>query len=210
MSRILRPRATLAVVAAALIAVFGFAAPAAAHTAPIPGGVPADGATVDTAPKQVTIEFAGQLLTDGAAAEISTDATGAGKDWTAGAPTVDGTTLTIPVDPEIPAGTYTVTFHVVAEDGHAISQSSTFTYAPAADAGSAPADETPSATADATATPTTQSTATAASGGAETSAAAAADDGAAPSALPWIIGGGIVVAVALIVALAMRSRPRRD
>lgn len=211
MSRSIRPRVLLAAAAASLIAALGFAAPAAAHTAPIPGGVPADGATVEEMPKDVTIVFGGALLAGGEGASITADPTGKGEDWTAGAPIVDESTLTIPVDPKIPAGEYTVTWRVVAEDGHPLSGTQTFTYAPTA------AEDTPapdaSATSEAsessavdTAAPT--ETAVAPETPAVTETPAATDDGS--SALPWIIGGGVVVAAALIVGLALRSRPRRD
>ncbi len=209
MSRSIRPRVLLAAAAASLIAVLGFAAPAAAHTAPIPGGVPADGATVEEMPKEVTIVFGGALLAGGEGASITADPTGKGDDWTDGAPIVDESTLTIPVDPEIPAGEYTVTWRVVAEDGHALSGTQTFTYAPTA------AEDTPVPDASATTEPSESSavdTAAPADTPAATLAAtetpAATDDGA--SALPWIIGGGAVVAAALIVGLVLRSRPRRD
>ncbi|MFI7024414.1 copper resistance protein CopC [Micromonospora sp. NPDC049900] len=92
------------------------AAPAAAH-AVLLGTDPADGAVLATTPAQITLTFnepvavraGGVRLLDAAGAELSSDSR-----------SVD-TTVVLTVPPELPGGTYIVTFRVISADSHPVS-----------------------------------------------------------------------------------------
>lgn len=118
-------RVSAAVLAAlaVLVAVFGFASPAFAHDELI-GADPAAGSQVGELPAAVTMTFSGVLLDEPGATEVAvTDA--AGTDLTDGAPQLEGTRLTQPLQGSA-SGTVTVTWRVVSSDGHPISDRFTF------------------------------------------------------------------------------------
>ena len=178
------------------------AAPAAPASLPLHarllGTTPADGSTVDTA-TEVTLAFNEKV--DPTFVKVTV----AGPDGseTDGEPVVDGREVTQALAGDLPAGEHVVTYRVVSTDGHPVSGKVTFTttLAPTPSAQpTASATPTPSATAGATASaapsPTTTRPAT----------APVADDGSSP--WPLLLGGLAVVAVvvALVTALARRSR----
>lgn len=210
MSRISRRLgAAFAGLALAAVATIGTALPASAHDQLI-STTPENGSTVTTVPDVITFEFSGEILPEGFAATITeeSDTSTPPTDWTAGAPQVDGFTLTVPVKPDIPSGTYVAAVRVVSSDSHPIQESFTFTLDLPADA--TPTDApTPSAsaepTADATAEPTTEPTAE------PTSApdATAAPEAEAQSPLPWVIGGGIAAAVIVALVAILRSQRKK-
>ncbi|MER5458558.1 FixH family protein [Micromonospora sp. NPDC002389] len=92
------------------------ASPAAAH-AVLLGTDPADGAVLATTPAQITLTFnepvavraGGVRLLDAAGEEVSSDSR-----------SVD-TTVVLTVPPELPGGTYIVTFRVISADSHPVS-----------------------------------------------------------------------------------------
>lgn len=189
-----RVRGGFLAAAIAAVAVLGAAIPAAAHD-PIVSTTPSDGETLATVPAAVVFEVAGEISENpaGLAGEII----GAdGQDWAAGAPTVDGFTVSIPVNPEIPNGTYTVTVQFVSSDGHPTNASLTFTME------GVPAQPSPTAepTQDAVVAPTTQAPAP------SQTPDAPAQDGT--SVLLWAISGAVVlgIMVVVIVAIAVRRK----
>ncbi|MEU5552044.1 FixH family protein [Micromonospora sp. NPDC047793] len=107
--------AVLAVLLGLLAAVVP-ATPAAAH-AVLLGTDPADGAVLATTPGQITLTFnepvavrpGGVRLLDAAGEELSGDSR-----------SVD-TTVVLTVPPELPGGTYIVTFRVISADSHPVS-----------------------------------------------------------------------------------------
>ena len=118
---------------------------------------PADGDTVATAPRTVTLEFNEPIGTSFATVTVT------GPDGSAGTgrPKVDGTTVSQALASDLPAGRYTVRFRVVSEDGHPVSDTSTFTIAAASPTTSTtPTSEpsTTSGTSSATATPSPATT----------------------------------------------------
>ena len=78
---------------------------------------------LDAAPTEIRLEYSAEIMDVGAAVILADDA---GTDWTSGDPVLDGPTVTVPVDPELPDGAYTVRWRVVSSDGHAISGSIPF------------------------------------------------------------------------------------
>ncbi|WP_253865541.1 copper resistance CopC family protein [Prauserella halophila] len=114
------------------------ATPAAAHNQLIESD-PADGASLDEAPEQVTLTF-NQPVQQGAGEDVNQIAvTGPdGGRWTAGDVQVDGTTVTAPLHPLGPAGEYVIGFRVLSADGHPVSEELRFTLT-----GPGPGDDTP-------------------------------------------------------------------
>jgi copper resistance protein C len=111
-------------VAATIVGLIGVLAlptpPAAAH-AGLASSNPEDGATVQTLPREVVLEFTepvgepevevtasdGTVVSDGEAEAL-------------------GTKVTEPLGPDGPSGTYTIAFRVVSADGHPVSDELTF------------------------------------------------------------------------------------
>lgn len=127
---------------------------------------PADGATLPTPPDVVTLTFDEPVTTGLSVVAVrGVDGTDAAR----GEPSAAGATLTQRLATRLPAGTYTISWKVVSDDGHPVSGTSTFT---ATAAGAAPATATPgtspsagtSSTPGATPRPTTSSSSTASSG----------------------------------------------
>ncbi|WP_432109611.1 copper resistance protein CopC [Streptomyces sp. AA1529] len=121
-----RTLSALAALAAALLGVLVAAGPAAAHAA-LTGSDPAEGAVVDDAPRQVTLDFSeGVAMSDGAIRVL--DPRGArvdtGKVRDSG---TDGTVRrTVGLDPGLGQGTYTVAWQAVSADSHPVSGAFTF------------------------------------------------------------------------------------
>lgn len=97
------------------------AAPASAH-AELIGSSPKDGATVNTLPAQVKLEFSEEI---GSPAFVEVKAPD-GTDVTAADPEVLGAIVTVPLNTSGPAGSYTIDYRVVSADGHPVSDELTF------------------------------------------------------------------------------------
>ncbi|MBL1076780.1 copper resistance protein CopC [Nocardia sp. 2] len=107
----------LGVVFAAVLAVLTLTAgPAAAHAA-LSGSDPAEGARLDAAPAAVTLTFNENIQSSFTTLNIVGPD---GKQYGRGEPRAAGATLTVGFDPQAPAGSYTVGYRVVSEDGHPI------------------------------------------------------------------------------------------
>lgn len=189
-----RLRRALAAAAAALLIGVGalvVASPASAHDE-LTSSDPAADSAVDALPDRLTLTFSGELATDPSATELEvTDADGAS--LADGDPVVAGTTVTQALTGAA-SGVVTVLWKVVSSDGHPVSGEFGFTVTAAPTSTPIPTT-TPaeSPTAEPTATPT------------ETPVPAA--DG--NSALPWVIGGLLLLAAvggAVIYLLVSRAR----
>lgn len=101
---------------------------------------PKDGSSVDKAPTRVVLTFDEPISTSFATVTV----TGPQGAVSAGRAVVDGVTVTQVLEADLPNGRYTVAFRVVSEDGHPVSDKTTFTVAAAA--ASATATDAPSAT----------------------------------------------------------------
>ena len=142
-----RPRTLLAAATALgiLLAATTAIAPASAHDELV-SSTPVADAALDPAPTEVSLSYSDNILEVGVEVTV-TDA--AGTEWVADAPVVDGPTVTVPLNADMPGGAYTVDWRVVSSDGHPISGSIPFTVTtPAAapspsEEASSPAVETP-------------------------------------------------------------------
>ncbi|GAA1328835.1 hypothetical protein GCM10009592_17340 [Brachybacterium rhamnosum] len=150
---LLRLAPLAALVAAALLLLLT-AAPASAHDSLVSSD-PEDGATLETSPEQVTLDYSADVLDVSPVVRI----TGEGGEVVAELdPEVDGSTVTAALDEPLAAGDYEVRWRVVSSDGHPIEGTQSFTVeqgaagapsdaggrtsAPASDATSAPAETT--------------------------------------------------------------------
>ncbi|WP_336726277.1 copper resistance CopC family protein [Cellulosimicrobium cellulans] len=186
------------------------ASPASAHDRMLSSD-PADGAQLATPPTAITLTFNTEPLPVEPQVVVSDSA---GTVVTQGAPTIEGSTATLALDPAVALGgdTYTVAWRVVSSDGHPIE--GTFAFAVAAQP-EAPVSEEPTteeeatpeetATEDAT-TDVAEETSPESSASQATDAATDAEDGGS-SLLPVLVGlGALVVAAAVVVVLVVRRR----
>jgi methionine-rich copper-binding protein CopC len=197
-------RRRFAALAAALLLTFGgvlVASPASAHDELVSTDPAAD-AVLDALPAQLTLTFSGELATDPGATELQvTDA--AGTSLADGDPLVEGTEVTQPLGGAA-SGVVTVLWKVVSSDGHPISGQFAFSV-PTAPAPTPTTSASPTASASPIETPTPEPTAT------PTEAPVPADSG--DTALSWIIGGLLLLALiggAVVYLLASRARRVRD
>jgi hypothetical protein len=123
--------AVLGLLVGALAVVVG-ALPATAHDYLVSSD-PANGSTVTTAPTAVTLTFDAAVLGTGNGATVLAVTGPGGKHYETGCPVVKNDDLSAPVRLG-PAGTYTATWRIVSSDGHPVSDSISFRYAPAAGA----------------------------------------------------------------------------
>ena len=86
---------------------------------------PKDGSSLATAPTQVVLTFNEPISTSFATVSV----TGADGAVSAGKAAVDGVTVTQALAPDLANGSYTVAYRVVSEDGHPVSDRTTFTVA---------------------------------------------------------------------------------
>ncbi|WP_454728328.1 copper resistance CopC family protein [Cellulosimicrobium protaetiae] len=180
------------------------AAPASAHDRMLTSD-PADGSQLATPPTAITLTFNTEPLPVEPQVVVSDSA---GTVVTQGAPTIEGSTATLALDPAVALGgdTYTVAWRVVSSDGHPIEGTFAFTVAaqPEAPVSEEPTEEpTPeeTATEDATTDAAEESTSESA-----TPVATGAEDGGS-SVLPVLVGlGALVVAAAVVVVLVVRRR----
>ncbi|MHA6619195.1 copper resistance CopC family protein [Pseudonocardia sp. DLS-67] len=184
-ARLLR---TLAVGVLAGLALLLGATPALAH-ARLESSDPTDGASLDAAPQRVTLTF-NEAMTPG-----FNTLTVVGPDqghYETGDVAVDGSSVSIEVQPLGPAGQYEVGYRVVSADGHPISGSVGFTLTTAG-TGTPAAAAAPSAS---PAAPTGQPAPAPA-------AAAPADDSGGTPVWPWIVGAVVLVGGGVVAALRL-------
>lgn len=136
-----RLRTTGAALAAGVVLAL-VAAPAYAHDE-LKSSNPADGATVATPPAQVVLTFEEPPVALGAQVVV----TGPDGSVSSGTPRLEGDDVIADVQPQAPAGRYTIEWRVTSDDGHPVSGTLAFT-AQAAAAGTTPsaAAATPAAT----------------------------------------------------------------
>lgn len=196
-------RVGLASLAGAAALVLGLATPAAAHDYVV-GSTPGEGATLTELPEAWTVTANNPLLTldgnDAAFAIVITDAEG--RYYGDGCVEVAGPTMSAPAALG-EAGEYAMTFQYVSSDGHTLSETYDFTYAPTGDE---PVTE------GSTEAPACGDDGGEASADQAGAAGAANDEGAAVLAAVAWIGGGLLVAavVATVIVLANRRRPVED
>lgn len=192
-------RRLLALVSLAVGLLLVGASAASAHDA-LQSTSPADGATVDRLPQQVTLTFAEQPLALGLQILVK----GPTGEVAQGQPTIDGSVVTQRLSPQAPAGTYVVTYRVTSSDGHPISGTFTFHATVGLDGSSAGASAAATTTATGPATPTQD--VPAARQAPDTPAQTPAET---PSFVPVMLTvAGVVIVAAMIAAIWLVSRRR--
>jgi len=174
--------AALLLTGLALVAVAG---PASAHTS-LEGSNPKEGESVAAAPAEIQLTF-GEAVTVGADPIQVTGPDGA--KWTVGTVKLADAVVSAPVQPNGPAGAYTVSYKVISDDGDPVTGAVHFTLTAAA---SAPSSGSASNSAPPVTSPSPSTVASGSSGG-----------GGFPL-WGWIIV--VVAVVVLIVLLALYSR----
>ncbi|WP_406831511.1 copper resistance CopC family protein [Pedococcus sp. KACC 23699] len=160
---------------------------------------PGDGSTVSTAPTTVTLSFNEPIGTTFATVTVTGPSGNVGN----GRPKVEGTTVTEELDADLPNGVYKVAFRVVSEDGHPVSDTSSFTIKAAQ---SSPTSE-PTMTPGNSATPPSASST--ASTESPTAATASNDNGGQSMRLGLAFGvGALAVAAGTALVAAARRRGR--
>jgi copper transport protein len=119
-------RAALAAVALGLVSVGLWTSPAAAHATLISVDPP-DGARLDESPDVVRLTFSEPVSADLGGIEVLDDAGAQVQD---GAARVDGPTVEIDLRPDLPNGTYVISYRVVSADGHPVRGASVFGVGP--------------------------------------------------------------------------------
>ncbi|MEO6412725.1 MAG: copper resistance CopC family protein [Pedococcus sp.] len=159
---------------------------------------PKDGASLATAPTKVVLTFNEPISTSFATVTV----TGAEGVVSAGKTVVDGVTVTQALAPDLANGRYTVTYRVVSEDGHPVSDKTTFSVAAVA---------TPTASASETSVPSATPLPATPSPSSTSSASAVPDDAeAAGSGRGLRIGLAVgVAALALAGGTALVASSRR-
>lgn len=120
-------RGTTAILALAamLATMVTLASPAAAH-ARLEASSPKDGSTLTATPPEIMLRF-NEPIKDGLnQVSVKSGST----DVTDGDLEIEGNTVYQPIKSSLKSGSYTVTYRVVSADGHPISGSLSFTYAP--------------------------------------------------------------------------------
>lgn len=206
-----RARAVAALVVVLPLVGLLTAAPASAHDKLVETS-PAAGSTVTSSPAAITLRFNSPVQDISSLVRV-TDAAGAVALESAGV--IDGTVVTVAVPTTLANGTYTVTWRVVAGDGHPVQDAFVFTVAaPAPAPAPAPSATTATATAPATSATTpaaTPSSTTSASSTASTATPTDGSDGSdaggwASTPLRLVVGGLVLLAAAALSVIRYRRR----
>ena len=202
------PARLVALVALATTLLILFPATAAAH-AELEKATPADGATVEGTPEEISATFNEALVTDGSTFSLRN---AAGERLAVGnIDPDDQTRLIIDPVPDLAPGVYEVRWRAKSDDGHAENDTWSFTVVPAptpsptpapTPASSASAEPTPSATPEPT--PTAASSPSASPGPTDPAGSTDSD-----VILPIVAALAIVLVVGAVL-LTRRNRPSTD
>lgn len=183
---------------------------ASAHTA-LESSNPADGSTLDRRPTEISFEFAEPLLPD-FVKFVAIDDAGTTSELTV--KSVDGPNAVLDWPAEFAAGTWTVEYRVVSEDGHPVNGSISFSYTAPTPSPTAPGPSTSNATSS-SAVPTSSSVpAPSTSSAAPSPAGSTASPSASPASsstsgnLGWVIAGVAVLALAAVAIAGLIARNR--
>jgi len=211
------PARVVLILALALLVTVGLVGTASAHATLI-GSDPADGAKLSAAPTTVTLTFDDSLENF----EPVVTVTGPdGGQYQAGEATIDGATLSSPVLPLTAAGTYTIAYRVVSDDGHPVEGQVRFDLAVPPPALSTPAGSIASSTPAQSALPSsTPASSASASSPVAATVTSSADTAASASSSGWStwqwLGVGLFIILAFGASMIVRRRlearagPRSD
>ncbi len=194
LSRGARPRATgtgSLVTLLVLAALFLPTAPAFAHDELLES-TPADGAKLTEAPTEVQLVF-GEGVQESGSAIVVQGEDGSRYDQP-NTFAVEENVATVQLAKNAPAENYTVTYRIVSEDGHPVSDS--FEFRVAATSSPSTSASSPSSTPSSDASPL----------------AGTSDDNGGSTSVVWVLGLGAIglVLVAAIIAVAVRGRRDRS
>jgi methionine-rich copper-binding protein CopC len=206
----MKQRSLIAAAATAAL-VLAFPLSASAHSSATPN--PADGATVTALPTEFSVTASDPFFTAAGEAGFGLlvqDA--AGLYYGDGCLTVGESTLSMPATLGA-AGSYTMTWQFISGDSHPTNGTSTFEWAPTESttktAGST--DAPTCAPAGETSAPTTDNEQTAAPTADGSDTTNTGSDASDPGALPWVIGGIVVVLLAAGISYGViRRRAAND
>ncbi|UJW35635.1 copper resistance protein CopC [Saccharothrix sp. AJ9571] len=184
-----RTAVSLFLTALALLATAG---PAGAHTK-LESSDPAQGASLEAAPTQITLRFSELVKVETSKVTVTGPSA---SEWKVGALAAKGPMLTVPVEPVGPAGEYAVNYEVTSADGHSVSGTTRFTLTKEA----APAGAAPSSAPAVPNTPTTTVPTESADPQPQ-----AAEDTSMP-VWPWIVGAAVLLAIGIGAVLVRRRR----
>ena len=169
--------AAILTLAALFVSMLVMAGPASAH-ARLEKTSPKDGSTLTAAPPEVMLRF-NEPVKEGL---NQVSVTSGSTDATDGELEIDGDAVYQKLKSSIPAGTYTVTYKVVSGDGHPVSGSMSFTYAPPkGDDGASPSNPGSSSSSAPVTTGTAPSTSATAPSASSTEPTATSTTSSAPS-----------------------------
>jgi methionine-rich copper-binding protein CopC len=169
-------RRAVVVVLLGMVGMLGAAGTAFAHSTLV-GSNPADGASVDTGPSQISLTFNEDMP---AGFDVVFVIGPDGKEWQNGTVATSGPVVSVPVAPLGPAGTYRVGYRVVSGDGHPVEGRTSFTLSKAG-SGTAPAQP--------------------AAAGAGTAAESGSGGGLA--IWPWILGAVVLIGAGVVAVLRL-------
>jgi copper resistance protein C len=193
---LIRRTAVVLGVAAALLA--GGVTPALAHEQ-LESSEPAEGETLQEVPTRIVLTFSGNVVDPEPQVVLRNEDGGAVGE---ALPVVDGPTVTLPLDPSVANGLYTVEWSLVSSDGDPVSGEFTF-------AVEAPRTAAPSTAVSTGAAPSTEAAPTTGPGDPQDEAVdetAAAEDSSAAGW--WLAIGAAALAVAAAVAAVVVRRRR--
>lgn len=206
-----QPRA-LAVLLTVTALLVGFSTAAAAHDVLV-GTAPADGSTTAVVPARVMLTFSEPVLAVGTLVIVK----GPSGSVQSGKAVLAGSTITQRLQPDSPAGKYTVLWRATSPDGHPVSGKLTFT-ATSASAGQHATTSTSTTSTSTTSTSTTGSTphrtppstvATALARTSTTTGTSTSASAAGNAAIPWwvLVAGITLVLLGLAFLFTRRLRP---
>jgi copper resistance protein C len=196
-------RRAVAVIGLAAALLVGGTAPALAHEQ-FESSEPAEGDTLAEVPTRIVLTFSGNVVDPEPQVVLRNEDGGSVGE---ALPVVDGPTVTLPLDPSLANGLYTVEWGIDSSDGHAVSGE--FSFAVEAPRTAAPSTAAPNTAGSTAAAPTTEAAPTAAPGDPQDEAvdeAAAAEDSSAAGW--WLVVGVAALAIAAAVAVVVVRRRR--
>jgi copper resistance protein C len=196
-------RRAVAVIGLAAALLAGGAAPALAHEQ-LESSEPAEGETLTEVPTRIVLTFSGNVVDPEPQVVLRNEDGGAVGE---ALPVVDGPTVTLPLDPSVANGLYTVEWSLVSSDGDPVSGE--FSFAVEAPRTAAPSTAVSTGAAPSTAAEPTAGPASPQDEGVDETATAADQAAADSSAAGWWLAIGaaaLAVAVATAVVIARRRR----
>jgi copper resistance protein C len=171
--------------------------PALAHTS-LKSSNPAKGASLPSAPPQITLTFSEPVQVEAGAITVAGPD---GTQWTVGPADVTGAVVTAPVTPAGPAGQYTINYRVISADGDPVRGTVPFALTVAVPVATS---TTPPPTTSSRAAITLDATATALPVTPQpTPAAQQSNDSGGIPVWIWIVGALVVVGAGIFVAMRM-------